>query len=458
MVGSGCPSRCRRCHWTRIAVLRVCGPPVGLVVLSPRPSSLFVALVPGIRPGCRSMAPRGEVCRNGPCLGRCIPCGWGSVYACTARCLWIDSWFGRCSPCVMTGPVLVSGRRRLPVLCGCSMCFGYTPCGPGSGYAGVLRYLRSGWWHCSRYVVIGFGLVSVPVGVVSLPPVLSPPPGARVRRRCRGHSSCGRGSLDPGVRRVPRWWDVGVACLVRASCFRGLRDHRGRWGVVSPLGWLLMACSALRVSPGRRRPGAPAPSCSVFALRVWSSCVSRMWVWRLRLYVHLPFFRRVLSHACVHLTGLVGGIPLALGVGVSGILFACCIARYKWRSLSSVSSSHVEVLRHIRCGVRSRRVAAFFFVVRGAALRILVALSRRVGRRGVVRRSVVVALRRVVVCAVLFRCVALGGVLRCRALAVPCRGLCCFCCWSYCVALRCVVWCRVAAVGLWCCVLCAVVG
>ena len=107
--------------------------------------------------------------------------------------------------------------------------------------------------------------------------------------------------------------------------------------------------------------------------------------------MHLPFFRRVLSHACVHLTELVGGIPLALGVGVSGILFACCIARYKWRSLSSVSSSHVEVLRHIRCGVRSRRVAAFFIVVCGAALRIRVTLSRRVGRRWVVRRSVVVA-------------------------------------------------------------------
>ena len=174
--------------------------------------------------------------------------------------------------------------------------------------------------------------------------------------------------------------------------------------------------------------------------------------------MHLPFFCRVLSHACVHLTGLVGGIPLALGVGVSGILFACCIARYKWRTLLSVSSSHVEVLRHIRCGVRSLRVAAFFIVVCGAALRIRVALSRRVGQRWVVRRSMVVALRRVVVCAVLVRCVALGGVLRCRALAVPCRGLSCFCCCSYCVALRCVVWCRVAAVGFWCRVLCAVVG
>ena len=63
------------------------------------------------------------------------------------------------------------------MLCGCSMCFGYTPCGTGSGYAGVSRYFWSGLWHCSRYVVIGFGLVPVLVGVVSLPPVLSPAPG-----------------------------------------------------------------------------------------------------------------------------------------------------------------------------------------------------------------------------------------------------------------------------------------
>ena len=63
--------------------------------------------------------------------------------------------------------------------------------------------------------------------------------------------------------------------------------------------------------------------------------------------MHLILYRCVLPHACVHHTGLVGGIPLALGVGVSWILFACCIARHKWRSLWSVSSSHVEELRHI---------------------------------------------------------------------------------------------------------------
>ena len=75
--------------------------------------------------------------------------------------------------------------------------------------------------------------------------------------------------------------------------------------------------------------------------------------------MHLILYRCVLSHACVHHTGLVGGIPLALGVGVSWILFARCIARHKWRALSSVSSSHVEELRHIGGRVRSCWFAAF---------------------------------------------------------------------------------------------------
>ena len=81
--------------------------------------------------------------------------------------------------------------------------------------------------------------------------------------------------------------------------------------------------------------------------------------------MHLILYCCVLTHACVHHTGLVGGIPLALGVGVSWILFARCIARHTGRSLSSVSSSHVEELRHIEGRVRSCWVAAFcvLFVV-----------------------------------------------------------------------------------------------
>ena len=238
IVGSGFPSRCRMCHWTQTVVLRVRGPLVSLAVLSPRQLSLFVVRVPGSCPGCRGAAPRGEACRSGPCLGRCTPCGWGSAYACTVWRLWIGSWFGRCSPCAVTGSGPAPGRRCRPALCGCSLCFGYTPCGPGLGYAGVLRCLQFGLGDCSRYVVMGFGLVSVPVGVVSLPPVSSPPPGARLCRHCRGHSSRGRGSVVPGVRRVPRGWDEGVVCLVLASGFQGRRDRRGRPGIVSSLGLL----------------------------------------------------------------------------------------------------------------------------------------------------------------------------------------------------------------------------
>ena len=340
-------------------MLRVRGPLARLAVLSSGPLSPFVVPVPGSCPGCRGAALCGEARCSGLCLGRCTPCGRGLVYACTAWRLWFGSWFGRCSPCAVTGSGPVPGRRCCPALCGCSLCFRYTPCGPGSGYAGVLLYLRFSLWRCSRYVVMGFGLVPVQVGVVSLTPLSSHPPGARFCRQCRGHSSCGCGSLAPGVRCVPRGWDVGVVCLVRASSFRGRRDHRGRPGVVSPLGLLLTACSALRVPPGRRRPGAPAPSCPVFYCVCGLSCAPRMWAWRHRLYVHLILYRCVLSHACVHHTGLVAGIPLALGVGVSCILFARCSARHKWRSLLSVSSSHVEELRHIGGRVRSCWVAAF---------------------------------------------------------------------------------------------------
>ena len=83
------------------------------------------------------------------------------------------------------------------------------------------------------------------------------------------------------------------------------------------------------------------------------------------------------------------------------------------------------------------------FVVCGVASRSRVVMLYCVGWRSVVWRRVVVALRRVAACAVLFRCVALGGDLWCRALAVPCRHLCCFlllvvlCS----IALRFLVWC-----------------
>ena len=74
--------------------------------------------------------------------------------------------------------------------------------------------------------------------------------------------------------------------------------------------------------------------------------------------MHLILYRCLLSHACLHHARLAGGIPLALGVGISW-MFARCIARHKWRALSSISSSHVEELRHIGGRVRSCRIAAF---------------------------------------------------------------------------------------------------
>ena len=97
------------------------------------------------------------------------------------------------------------------------------------------------------------------------------------------------------------------------------------------------------------------------------------------------------------------------------------------------------------------------FVVCGVTSHSHVAMVRHVGWRWVVWRRVVVALRRVAACAVVFRCVALGGVLWCRAPAVPCRVLCCvvllvvLCS----IALCCVVSCSVV---LSCCVLVRWVG
>ena len=116
-----------------------------------------------------------------------------------------------------------------------------------------------------------------------------------------------------------------------------------------PLGLLLLsASSALRVPPGRRRPVAPAPSCPVFVLRVWS------FLRAMYLGVELPpvgaphtILLCVVICACAPYTGLVSGIPLALGFGVSWILLARCSSLHKLRSLSSASGSHVEELRHI---------------------------------------------------------------------------------------------------------------
>ena len=124
---------------------------------------------------------------------------------------------------------------------------------------------------------------------------------------------------------------------------------------------------------------------------------------------------RVVTCVCAPYTGLVGGIPLALGVGVSWILFARCSARHKWRSLSSVSSSHVEELRHIGGRVRSCWVAAYCLWLvawRGVASLPMSPLVCRslgvvlvvVARRLVVRRAAVVRVSGAVLRAVGARC------------------------------------------------------
>ena len=124
-------------------------------------------------------------------------------------------------------------------------------------------------------------------------------------------------------------------CLVRASGFQGCQDIGPGRALCPPLGCCRWPA---------RRCGFP-PGVVVLVLLLHCvlclycvcgfSCAPRMWAWRHRLYVHLILYRCVLSHACVHHTGLGGGIPLALGVGVCWILFARCSARHKWRSISS---------------------------------------------------------------------------------------------------------------------------
>ena len=99
------------------------------------------------------------------------------------------------------------------------------------------------------------------------------------------------------------------------------------------------------------------------------------------------------------------------------------------------------------------------FVVCGVASRSRVVMLYRVGWRWVVWCRMVVALRRVAACAVLFCCVVLDGVLWCWALAVPCRNLCCFVLLAVLcsIALCCVVscschWAVVLRVACRCCV------
>ena len=263
------------------------GPLARLAVLSPRPLSPFVVLVPWSCPGCRGAAPHGEACRSGPCPGRCTPCCRGSVYACAAWHLWIGSWFGRCSPCAVTGSVPIPGRRRRPALCGCSLCFGYTPCGPGSGYAGVLRYLPFGLWRCSRYVVMGLVWFRFQVASCRSPPCPLPPqePGCVCSAGVIVRVVVGRWLLVFAVYRVAGGWGW---CAWRVPPASGAADTVGAGRALCPP----LGCCRWQA----RRCGLP-PGVVVLVLLLHRvlclycacglSCAPRMWAWRHRLYVHL---------------------------------------------------------------------------------------------------------------------------------------------------------------------------
>ena len=197
---------------------------------------------------------------------------------------------------------------------------------------------------------MGCGLVPFPVVVVSFPPLSSPPLGARLCWQCWVNGPCATGSLVPGARCIPCGWGLGGVRLVRVPGSWGCRGNIGVGRALSPL----LGCCCC---PRARRCGFP-PGVDVLVLLLhhvlclcWVcglSCVPCPWAWRYRLCVHLVL--RVVTCACAPYTGLAGGIPLALGFGVSWVLLARCSPLHILRSLCQVSEpmsgSHVEELRH----------------------------------------------------------------------------------------------------------------
>ena len=84
-------------------MLRACGPLMCVAALPPWSAAPFVVLAPGHCPGRCGAAPCVEVCGSGPCFGRYTPCVPGSWYAGAVWCLWFVLWLGRCSRCVVMG-------------------------------------------------------------------------------------------------------------------------------------------------------------------------------------------------------------------------------------------------------------------------------------------------------------------------------------------------------------------
>ena len=175
---------------------------------------------------------------------RCTPCGWG--LGCVRLVLVLCSCRWGCRGCWCPDAV-----------CDCSPWFGcYTPCGPGSGYLGVVWCFRFGLWRgrCSRYVVIGRGLVPGPPVVVVLFTPLSPSPlGVRLCQRCWGYGLCAIGSLHgvPGAPRCAPYtvW-VGLGVCAPGACPRilslGLPRSLGSAGCCPP-SWVVVVVGVLSV-------------------------------------------------------------------------------------------------------------------------------------------------------------------------------------------------------------------
>ena len=270
---------------------------------------------------------------------RCTPCVWGWGCMCLVPALGLYRW--GCCACWCRAAA-----------CGCSPCFAcYTPCGPGSGYAGVSWCLRfcTSRGHCCRYVVMGCGWVPVPpVVVVSLAPPSPPPclgPGCVGGAGLMACAPLGRWFLVCAVYRVVGAWGECAWCMFAAPV-AGAAEVIGVGRALSPLSG---RCCCRRAR--RKRCGFP-PGVVVLVLLLHHvlclccvcalSCVPCIWVLRCGMRVHLIW--RVLTCACVPHTGLASGISLALGLGVSWVLPVNCSPLHKLRSLFQASEpvSHVE--------------------------------------------------------------------------------------------------------------------
>ena len=183
--------------------------------------------------------------------------------------------------------------------------------------------------------------------------------------------------------------------------------------------------------PGRRQPGAPAASCPVFVLRLWS------FLRAMHLGVEVPLVCAPHT-ACCHMRCAP---PLFLGFSVSWVLLVRCSPLHKLRSLCQASDRSASAMWK-RCGTQGRLrwcVASRHVPANCGTLFLENLAVGDVARRRVAASSCCVASDGVWSCGVAWwcRCVVsqrvlccvvwrLGGVVLCRALVLPCRVVCCF--------------------------------